>query len=427
VIDLLVEIEGRLASNRLPGIDLGGGVIYPDYQGLSIANLPATISRLLGAPPFGLPPLDASILSRLPSQTRHVVLLVLDGMGFNAFQRCLDDPDLPVWSGLRERAVFTPLTSVSPSTTSAALTSLWTGAAPSVHGIVGYELWLKEYGITANMIQHSVMTYANDIGGLQRTGFKPETFMPLPTLAAHLGQNGVQTHAYLHASIARSGLSAMHMQQANVTPYRNTADLWVSLDHHLRRKHANPSFSYVYWGDLDELSHRYGPDDRRVQVEFASFSRAFASEFLKHRQASRAGDTLVIVTADHGLVHTPRQGTYDLRNHRMLLDMLPIKPSGENRMAYFFTRPSYYEAVRAYIEEKWPGKFSVMPSAAILESGLMGSGLRHPRLADRVGDWIAFAHGNAYLWWAEKDNVMLGRHGGLSADEMLVPFFAFEL
>jgi predicted AlkP superfamily pyrophosphatase or phosphodiesterase len=426
-VEILPEIYPRLKAETLPGLDLGEGMIYPAYDGLSIANLPGTICQLLGVPPLGVPPLDNTILSRLPANPRHVILLVLDGLGFGAFQRYQADPGMPAWNSLQSRAVFAPLTSVSPSTTAAALTSLWTGVLPAAHGIIGYELWLKEYGITANMIQHSVMTYANDIGGLHRTGFRPETFMPLPTLATHLAHNGIQTHAYMHASIARSGLSAMHMQQANITPFRNAADLWVSLDHHIRRKNQNRSYTYVYWGELDELAHRYGPDDRRVQVEFCSLSRVFAEEFLNKRLNRQNNDTLVIVTADHGLMHTPRSVHFDLHRHKRLLDMLAMKPSGENRLAYLFTRPHQYDHVREYIEETWPGKFVVLPADQVLASGLMGPEPFHPRLKDRIGDWVVFARGDAYLWWAEKENFMLGRHGGLSEIEMLVPFFAFEI
>lgn len=31
------------------------------------------------------------------------------------------------------------------------------------------------------------------------------------------------------------------------------------------------------------------------------------------------------------------------------------------------------------------------------------------------------------MWWSEKENLLIGRHGGLSADEMLVPFLAVRL
>ena len=34
------------------------------------------------------------------------------------------------------------------------------------------------------------------------------------------------------------------------------------------------------------------------------------------------------------------------------------------------------------------------------------------------------AHNDAYLWWADKENPLVGRHGGLSAEEMIVPLLS---
>jgi hypothetical protein len=48
-------------------------------------------------------------------------------------------------------------------------------------------------------------------------------------------------------------------------------------------------------------------------------------------------------------------------------------------------------------------------------------------LFDRLGDVIALARGDSYLWWANKDNPLIGRHGGLSPEEMLVPLLAVRL
>ena len=94
---------------------------------------------------------------------------------------------------LLDESIFSPLTSITPSTTSSALTTLWTGAYPAEHGILGYEVWLREYGVIANMILHSAFTFLGDVGGLQRAGFDPLTFLPVPTLGPHLLDNGIQS------------------------------------------------------------------------------------------------------------------------------------------------------------------------------------------------------------------------------------------
>jgi len=57
----------------------------------------------------------------------------------------------------------------------------------------------------------------------------------------------------------------------------------------------------------------------------------------------------------------------------------------------------------------------------------MGFGKAYKGTTDRIGNWVVIPKNNAYWWWVNKENVLRGRHGGLSPQEMLVPFFAIEL
>jgi hypothetical protein len=83
--------------------------------------------------------------------------------------------------------------------------------------------------------------------------------------------------------------------------------------------------------------------------------------------------------------------------------------------------------VRAYFANTWPDDFYLVDPADVLAGGLFGQGPYVAGVQDRLGDLIAVSRRNAYLWWSSKPNLMAGRHGGLSAGEMLVPFFALPL
>jgi hypothetical protein len=48
----------------------------------------------------------------------------------------------------------------------------------------------------------------------------------------------------------------------------------------------------------------------------------------------------------------------------------------------------------------------------------------YERLPNRVGDVIVFPQNGAYWWFGNRDNLLLGRHGGLSSTEMLVPLIS---
>lgn len=431
--DLNEKLIPRLRGHRLSQLDLGDEVIYPYYDGGSILNFSSSLCRLMGVPDFGVPALFPEILSPLitaqPSGNgfQNVILILMDALSFNRLQRWLEQDRLPVWSRLIRDGLLAPITSLTPSTTSAALTSLWTGRSAAEHGIIGYEMWMKEYGMVVNTITHAPMYFKNDVGSLSRGGFTPESFMSLPTLGSHLATHGILAHAFQHYSIVHSGLSQMLFKDVDVHAFSTHADLWIGLRRLLENHSHQRTYVWVYWGQLDYFSHRYGPEDERPSEELLSFSLDFERLFLDRLNAAVRRKTLVILMADHGQVTTQPGEHYELINHPSLTRRLHILPTGENRLMYLFIRPGQTEAVREYLQRTWPGQFSVIDPLYALHAGLFGPGEPHPYLADRLGDQLVIAQGDAYLWWAQEQNHLIGRHGGLSADEMLVPFLAVPL
>lgn len=435
--DLTPELIPRLRERNLPGLDLGDNFIYPAYDGHSILNLPATICRLLSVPDFGAVSLETGSLESgaldpaytapLGDAFRRVILIVMDALSLHRLQRWMADGSLPVWTRLAQAGLLAPLTSITPSTTSAALTSLWTGRSAAEHGIVGYEMWLKEYGIVANMIAHSPIAFKGDAGSLARAGFNPQTFLPFPTLGMHLASHGVQAFAFQHYSILHSGLSEMYFKDVKTQAFISAADLWINLRQLLENSPAVRQYIWVYWSEVDTFSHRYGPDDERTAAEFVNFSAAFERLFLQHLTPAARQDTLLILTADHGQITTRQDPHYELRNHIGLGRRLHIFPTGENRLMYLFVRPGQTEAVREYLQRTWPNQFNCLDPAYAVECGLFGPGTPHPLLFDRLGDYVVVARSDAYLWWSIKENNLIGRHGGLHPDEMLVPFLAVSL
>jgi hypothetical protein len=425
--DITPELLPRLKDLRLPGIDLGAQFVYPDYGGGSILNLPASICQWFGIAPLGSVPLQPDLAVISPGEIRRIILVLVDALALHRLQRWMSDGTAPVWAHLAEEGRLSALTSVVPSTTSTALTTLWTGHSPAEHGVVGYELWLKEYGVVSNMILHTPISFENDAGSLIRAGFDPEQFLNLTTLGTHLVGSGVQTYALQHRSIIRSGLSQMFLKDVLVHGYLTPAELWVNLRHLVEAKPRQRQYFWVYTGQIDHFSHYYHPDDERVAAEFGEFSRAFEQYFFSRLHPTLRKGTLVLLTADHGMLATQKLRRYDLRNHPELARLLHILPTGEHRLMYLFTQPGKTDEIRGYYERAWPGEFAFIDPLEAVEKGLFGPGRPHPRLLDRLGDLIAVARDEAYLWWANKENLLIGQHGGLSADEMIVPLLSAML
>ena len=416
----------KIRHHRLPDLDLGPKAVHPAYDGLSILNVPSSLCRWLGAPELPHPAINHAEFDDLASGARQVVVILVDAVGLNLFERWLQGRAQSL-QPLVSSGLLGALTSVVPSTTSAALTTLWTGRSPAEHGILGYELFLREYGLVANMITHAPASFEGEAESLAHAGFDPNTFLPVSTIGPHLSEAGIEPHAFLHVRIAGSGLSRMHFPKVHQHSFADLPDLWVQLRQLMETASDARRLIWGYFGNVDYLAHRHGPGDKRVEAEFARFADSMMADFINPLSASARRDSVLIVMADHGQVTTRKDPHFELRNHPDLLRRLHMSPSGENRLAYLYPRPGQMEAVEEYIARAWPRMFRTMASGHALEAGLFGPGRPAKAARSRIGDRLALSQGEGYLWWAAKDNPLIGRHGSITADEMLVPFLMVRL
>jgi predicted AlkP superfamily pyrophosphatase or phosphodiesterase len=219
----------------------------------------------------------------------------------------------------------------------------------------------------------------------------------------------------------------MLMQDVEIVPFSTPASMWVSIRKLIEKKPDERMFLWVYWGKVDGISHLNGPDDERAAAEFAHYSTAFENLFVEKLCDKMREDTLVILTADHGQTATRLNPKNVLANHPDLRSRLRIMPTCENRLAFLYPRPGHEGAVRDYFQAHWPDQFELITRDNALKAGLFGNGSHHPDLHDRIGDLIAIAQQDAYLWWANQADFLLGRHGSLHHQDMLVPFLAARL
>jgi hypothetical protein len=304
---------------------------------------------------------------------------------------------------------------------------LWTGRSPAEHGVLGYELFLKEYGLVANMITHAPMSFEGSLGLLYRAGFQPESALPVSTLGPPLARAGVDVHAFLHYSISRSGLSRMHYADVNVHTFGAVPDLWIGVRELADQPIDRRRLIWVYYGGVDGLSHRHGPDSEQAQAVFVDFIQAMLENFIGRFSEATGSETLLLLLTDHGQIATPKNPDYDLHHHPRITNALHILPTGENRLAYLYPRPGGVKEIMAYFGTTWSDQYILVPSERALASGLFGPGSPARETRSRIGDLIAISQGDAYLWWSAKDNPLLGRHGAFSADEMLVPLLGLRL
>jgi hypothetical protein len=427
------EIEGAIRAHRLPPLDGDlprGEFILPNYEALSIVNLPATTAALLGVPLAGAPPLPRDVWGPFAGGVRCVVQVVIDALGYYRLRRLMDaGPDMPFHRLLRRGGQLIPLTSVCPSTTTTALSSLWTGRTPAEHGMLGTRLFLRDQGLQANMIHFKPVNFERS-NALLEEGMKPAEFLPLPGMAEGLAEEGIETHVFINQQFIQGGLSDIFFRGAKklhgFVP-GSGADLWITLRRFLEERAAQRLFVSVYWGLIDSIGHRRGPSSPVIDAEVRGWTALMEGEFLNPLSPAAAAGTVLTLLADHGQVDTPPDKAVRLDHHPELLQRLLMKPLAERRLSYLFVRQGRVQEVRRYLRESLGHTFVTLDSAQALEAGLFGPGQPAPETPARLGDLILVSRQDHILYDEDEETDTLGRHGGLSPEEMLVPCLLVRL
>ena len=322
----------------------------------------------------------------------RVVLLVLDGLGWNQFQahRGL----MPVLSGFVGGAV----TSVAPTTTATALTSLTTGLDPASHGLVGWRMLMGDTVM-------NVLRWCDDDGADLRRRHEPRLVQSCPPFL------GMRVPVLSRAELEGTGFTAAHLSGTVPRGWRVSSSIAVSVRTALDDGH---SFVYAYYDGVDRIAHErgFGPHyeaelvhvDRRVGDILATLPR----------------DAVLVVTADHGQVHV---GDAIVRLGDGI-GALARRRSGEGRFRWLHAvrgrEAALLEACRAHADTAW-----VVSREQVVDEGWMG-----PRMSDdvrrRLGDVALVAREPvSFDDPAESGHhPLVCRHGSLTADEMLVPLVA---
>lgn len=345
---------------------------------------------------------DAAL--RLPAARRAVVVLV-DGLGDALLRRHAGHA--PVLRGARAHPDSRVLDTVFPTTTAAALTSLATGRAPSVHGIVGYDAFDPR--------QRRVV---NQLGGWP-ADLDPHAWQSTPTLFETLAPRRsvvtVSRPKFRSSSLTLAGLRGGDFVEANTPAARVAATLKV-----LRER--RDALVYLYWDDLDKVGHSHGSGSDRWLEELEELDSA-----LRRLVAGAGEGTLVLLTADHGMVDIEPEGRIDFSLDPALVDGVEFT-AGEPRGVQLHFAADAPRERRAQTVAAWRERFGeqawVLEGEEIDAAGWFGPGFA-PGVRERVGDVLVAAHGPLALYDGRRVGPhafdMVGQHGSLTDAERRIP------
>ena len=322
-----------------------------------------------------------------------VVVLVLDGFGWHQLER--HARLAPTLAGLTGG----PVTTVAPSTTAAALTSIVTGTAPGEHGIVGYRIDID--GEVLNVLRWS--TPAGDA----RERIPPEEFQTVP---AFLGHRPVVVQ---NAQFTRSGFSRAHLAGVRHRGWRTLPTLAVEVRQAVA---AGEPFVYAYYDGVDKIAHEFGFGEH-YEAEVVACER-----LVTDLMTALPRGTALVVTADHGIV--------DCTDGETPLDPAVVslldRQSGEARFRWLHAAPGRARDLAETAEELHGDRAWVRTVDSMLEAGWFGPVVTETARA-RMGDVALVARDHwAFTDAADTGRIrLIGRHGSLTAEEMLVPMLSF--
>ncbi len=353
-------------------------------------------------------------------------MITLDGLGQNLLEKEADR----LQPYLAETAVRGQITSIFPSTTAAALSSMWTGYAPSQHGLAGLFLLFPRYGTIGQMLNFSPI-FGKYPDALIQAGVAPETYLQTPGMAQQLAVAGIPTYAFKGAEIVNSALSQMHGRGvADSFGAYSMADMMVEVGRLLEDKAGQPLFVSAYWPSIDTISHMRGWDSPQTAAELLALWQQIHLTLRQSLSLAARRHTVLIITADHGQLNAPQNRHVYLTDHPELNELLLMRPSGEPRVAYLYVRQGQVQATIDYVNDNMGDVATAVATTEAIATGLLGPAPYASQLENRLGDVILIMrHNHLFVHPDDQELVerLYGWHGGMTPAEMDVPWLGCRL
>ncbi|MDR3116266.1 MAG: alkaline phosphatase family protein [Bifidobacteriaceae bacterium] len=292
------------------------------------------VNRLLDIIPSAFRSLDVDYVSTAQKlnfpKAEKVILILCDGLGYYNLEKSLSyAPNLRKYFANCQAAQ-----TVVPTTTSVALTSFAFSLPPSLTGILGYKQINPNTNKIINFLNEENLDYAPQFASVSKlsnnenphnknnlnykTNFElaNELGAKSATVAENNFRNSFLTNLYCHGS---------QIYSAKRTRLRINLSLELINEYDL---------VYLYYSKIDRIGHKYGVFTENWHKALAEFDL-----YIQRIYQNCPKKTLLLITADHGMINKNDHVQYDIAKHPQLISDIENIAS-EPRFGYLYLKKS---------------------------------------------------------------------------------------
>lgn len=361
---------------------------YPDYNN-SILNLINSIEKYFGVKNDH--PTLAIADTILAKQYRNVVVMVFDAMGSRNLEQLL-----PADSFIRSHMIQ-EISSVFPSTTTAATTTLESGLSPCEHAWLGWSLYFPEIADNVNLFVN--------------TNYEDE-----PVADYHVASRLLPYKSVVEKINELSQARAESVSYFGSYHTEGYEEIWEAVEALCNEEGRH--YLYTYWNEPDTSMHEKGVTSEEAAAWVKRIDKDI-EEFSEKLQ-----DTVLFLIADHGHINSTNKFIGDYPD---VIDTLRWMPSIEPRALAFHVKEGREMEFETAFLRHFGGDCILLPKQAVIDQKLFGRGKAHRRFEEFLGDYLAIAIGDVSIFYTRKGaESFLGAHAGLTDFEMMVPLIVIE-
>ena len=305
------------------------------------------------------------------------------------------------------------ITSVYPSTTTAALTTYYSGKPPYETGWIAWSQYFKEYGRAIDMLSHRESYLKEDISSAKMNVFNE--VIEYESIFEKIEKASPEVKAFEIVPDYSDRRAKRSLRANNIEEICEHIKLICSND--------CQNFIMAYCDNPDGLLHKYGctsPEAKSMIKE--------AEQQIERLKEELSEATLIIISADHG--HKDIREAYDLLNYPEIQDCLIMPASLESRAVAFWVKDDKREEFEKIFNHYFANDFLLLSKEEVLEKHLLGYGNKHKKIDDFIGNYLALSISDAIIrlqtYLADGKPVKKSTHCGLTKEEMEVPLIVIN-